>query len=204
MAKLQPIIGARYLEPTHHTCPKCGATLDLYSLHEMKFEGCSKCHGIWLEKDELRRLKNRFDVGQLHWLNAEVDSIEKAAAKSCVACCPKRDGGQLVSVRFGKSSVNIDWCPTCHGLWLDHDEFYKVIDYLVRELGDASVKDIEHEIARDLKSFVSGEGPESRVAEIRDIAAAVHAMINFTIFEHPALLQTLTAVQGGGRGVGMD
>jgi Zn-finger nucleic acid-binding protein len=33
----------------------------------MKFEGCPKCHGMWLVKDELRKLKNKALEGQLHW-----------------------------------------------------------------------------------------------------------------------------------------
>ncbi|MBV9010073.1 MAG: zf-TFIIB domain-containing protein [Verrucomicrobia bacterium] len=203
MAGLQPIIGAQHLGSTDDTCPECGTTLDAYSLHAIKFDGCPNCHGVWLVKDELRRLKNKFDVGQLHWLNAEVDAIGKAVAIPSAAVCPTHDGGQLLSVRFGKSSVIVDWCPKCHGLWLKHDEFYKVIDYLARELGDASVKDVEHEIARDMKSIVTGEGPESRAAEIRDIAAAIHALINFTIFEHPAVMRFIIDAQGAGRS-GMD
>jgi hypothetical protein len=204
MEKMPPIDGAKYHNATDKKCPRCEAHLDLYSLHRMKFLACPNGHGLWLFKDELRQLKNNFDVGQLHWLNAEIDSLEKTSATATTAACPTADGGQLLSVRFGKSSVIIDWCPKCHGLWLDRGEFDKVVAYLINELGGSSVKDVEKEIARDLKNLWKGEGPESRVAEIGDIAAATTALINFSIFDHPALFKQLRDVQAAGRGLGMD
>jgi Zn-finger nucleic acid-binding protein len=158
---------------------------------------------MWLEKEELRKLKNKIGLGQLHWLNGEVDDIEKTRAVPGKRVCPKKDGGHLVSVVFGKSSVVLDWCPKCHGIWLDRDEFNKVIEYLTTELGNASVKDVEKEIAEDFKKLVHG-GPEGRVAEISDIAAAVTALVNFSIFEHPTLFKAMMNAQAGGRSIGID
>jgi hypothetical protein len=42
------------------------------------------------------------------------------------------------------------------------------------------------------------------LAEIGELAAAVTALLNFTIFEHPKLFKFLTDAQAGGRSVGMD
>jgi len=201
--EVEPISGAKHLRSTDDDCPACDAKLDLYSIVSMEFEGCPKCRGMWLTKDELRKLKNKVGIGQLHWLNAEVDNIEKTAAVQGKRICPKKDGGKLVSVVFGKSSVVLDWCPKCHGIWLDRGEFDKVIDYLTAELGNATVKDVEKEIADDVKNLWKG-GPEGRLAEIGDIAAAVTALLNFTIFEHPALLKTVMDAEAAGRSVGMD
>jgi len=169
----------------------------------MKFEGCPKCHGMWLVKDELRKLKNKALEGQLHWLNDEIDNIEKTAAVPSERRCPKSDGGKLLSVVFGKSSIVIDWCPKCHGIWLDRAEFGSIIQYLDTEVGNATRKDVEKEIAEDLKKLWKG-GPESRAAEIADIAAAVMALANFTVFEHPALFKFLANTAAAGRSVGMD
>ena len=77
---MQPIRGAKHEGATDRKCPADGATLDLYTLAHTKFEGCPKCHGMWLDKDELRKLKNKVNDGQLHWLNREVDNIEKTSA----------------------------------------------------------------------------------------------------------------------------
>ena len=72
-----------------------------------------------------------------------------------------------------------------------------MIEYLTTELGSASVKDVEKKIVDGFKKLWKG-GPEHRAAEIRDIAAAVTALTNFTIFEHPALFRLLTNAAGAG------
>ena len=201
--EVEPISGAKHLKSTNDDCPTCGAKLDLYSILTMEFEGCPKCHGMWLDRGELRKLKNKFDLGELHWLNGEVDNIEKTAAIQSKRVCPKQDSGNLLSVVFGKSSVVLDWCLKCHGIWLDRGEYDKIIDYLREEAGNATVNDVEKEIAEDVRKLWKG-GPESRVAEIGDIAAAVTALINFTIFDHPAVFKIVTDAAAGGRSIGMD
>ena len=85
---MEPIKGAKHLEPTKDNCPVDGTTLDLYSIFSMEFEGCPKCHGMWLVKDELRKLKNEALEGRLHWLNDEVDDIEKTTAIPIERACP--------------------------------------------------------------------------------------------------------------------
>jgi Zn-finger nucleic acid-binding protein len=49
----------------------------------------------------------------------------------------------MVSVLFGKSSIVIDWCPQCHGMWLDQDEFDSVTEYLKHELHGMHSKEME-------------------------------------------------------------
>jgi Zn-finger nucleic acid-binding protein len=201
--QVKPIPGAKHLRTTTDKCPVDGSLIDLYSIFSMELEGCPKCHGMWLVKDELRKLKNKIGEGQLHWLNDEVDNIEKTAAIPTNRVCAKGDGGKLVSVVFGKSSIIIDWCPKCHGMWLDRGEFDAIVQYLEKEIGEATPKDIEKEIGEDLKKLWKG-GPESRAAEVGDIAAAVWALVNFTILEHPALVKMMENTAQGGRSVGLD
>jgi len=88
-------------------------------------------------------------------------------------------------------------------MWLDRGEFDSIIEYLNTEAANATRKDVEVEIAKDLKKLWKG-GPESRAAEVADLAAAVMALANFTIFEHPALFRLLTNTTAAGRSVGMD
>jgi Zn-finger nucleic acid-binding protein len=46
----------------------------------MRFEGCPACRGIWLFKDELRRLKNKVEHGSMRWLNDEINNLEQTSA----------------------------------------------------------------------------------------------------------------------------
>jgi len=199
---MKPIKGAKHMGRSNDKCPVDGTTLDRYSIFSMDFEGCPECHGMWLVKDELRKLKNKALEGRLHWLNDEIDNVEKTAAVPSERACPKSHG-KLLSIVFGKSSIVIDWCPKCHGIWLDRAEFDSILEYLSTEAANATRKDVEKEIVQDLKKLLKG-GSESRAVEVADIAAAVMALANVTVFEHPALFRFLTNTAAAGRSVGMD
>ncbi len=201
---VEPVPGAEHLGATEDKCPACGARLDRYRIHGMEFEGCPKCHGIWLVKDELRKLKNTVNDGQLHWLNDEVDHIEKTSVIASSRDCPKCSANKLRSVIFGHSSVVIDWCPGCHGMWLDRGEYDTIVGYLHDEAVSATPSEIGGAIAKDLKAAVTGGGPEGRLAELGDAAAAVGAFANALIFEHPELFRMVNSAQSGARSVGMD
>lgn len=200
---MTPMKGAEHLGATSDRCPACEAGLDRYSIFGMEFEGCPKCHGMWLVKEELRKLKNKVNDGQLHWLNAEIDNIEKTRVISSKRSCPKCSSTKLVSVVFGRSSVVIDWCPSCHGMWLDGSEFDSIVEYLHDEAKHATRQEIGWELAKDLKAVVTG-GAESRLAELGDAAAAVEAFANAVIFEHPVLFNLATRAAAGGRSIGME
>src|ERR1700740_1157592 len=191
--ELCPIKGAKKGRSTLDYCPACGGALNLYSLFSMEFEGCPKCKGVWLIKDELRQLKNKVESGSLRWLNDEIENIEKtrmfATKRSCVKC----KTAQMGSVLFGKSSILVEWCPQCYGMWLDRGEFEAITDYLRHELTRMHPKDIEKQAAADVRRIWSG-GPESRFDELLDARAAVSALINTTIFEHPALFKLCTSI----------
>ena len=94
----------------------------------------------------------------------------------------------MVSVIFGKSSILVDWCPQCHGMWLDRGEFEGITDYLKDELGSMHTKEIEQHLAADAQKIVSG-GPESRLDELRDAKAEISALVIAEVFKHPALLK---------------
>ncbi len=198
----EPIPGTKHLRATDDKCPVDGTSLDLCSLLSMEFESCPKCRGIWLVKDELRKLKNKTGNGELHWLNDEIDNIERTSAIATNRSCAKCDGTRLLSVVFGKSSIVVDWCPKCHGMWLDGDEFDSIMEYLEAEAANATPADVKAELRKDLKKLWEG-GPESRIAEAGDVIAAATAFLNFTIFEHPAVFQLLTDAQTRARSIGM-
>ncbi len=188
-----PIKGAELKQTTGDSCPACGNALGLYTVFSLDFEGCPKCKGVWLVGDELRKLKNREADGSLRWLNAEIENIDKASAIATKRHCVKCAGVNMVSVIFGNSSVVIDWCPNCHGIWLDRGEFEAITAYLRDELGHAQPKEIEKQAAADMKHVVGG-GPESRLDELRDAKAAISTLISATIFQHPKLLDFMANV----------
>jgi Zn-finger nucleic acid-binding protein len=195
-----PIKDAVQKESTADVCPACGHNLFVYSIFSMDFEGCPKCKGVWLVKDELRKLKNRVNDGSMRWLNDEIEDMEKTSARVTDRSCVQCKATKMVSVLFGKSSVMIDWCPQCHGVWLDKGEFEAITAYLRKELGAMHPKDIEKLAAEDIERVWSG-GPETRVQELLDARAAVSALINATIFDHPSLFKLCTTAGGISRSI---
>jgi Zn-finger nucleic acid-binding protein len=196
-----PIKGSDLLKPTGDKCPSCGQTLNLYSFSSMKYEGCAKCRGLWLVKDELRKLKNQYEVGRLHWLNDEIDDIENTSFIKTNRPCVKCAGVKMVSTLFAHTSLIIDWCPQCHGMWLDRREYQTIIQYLVDEAGKAKPQDLKREIAKDAKRILTG-GPEGRLAEIGDTEADIIALLNTRIFEHPQVFNAIMELTGAGRNFG--
>jgi Zn-finger nucleic acid-binding protein len=194
----EPIAGAKLVAATTDACPNCDASLNRYSVFSMEFEGCPKCKGIWLTKEELRKLKNEVGEGSTRWLNNEIENIEKTSVTPSKRFCVKDKTTKMVTTIFGNSSILIDWCPQCHGLWLDRGEFEAINRYLKDELGRMQPKDIENMAAEDLKRVWSG-GPEGRLEELIDANAAVSALVSATIFEHPllfALCNSLARIGG--------
>lgn len=191
--EVPPIKGATLKKNTSDQCPACGSALNLYELGRMKFEGCPKCKGVWLVKDELRELKDKVAGASLRWVNDEIDSIEKTSAIPTKRPCVHCKTVNMVSVIFGKTSILVDWCPKCHGQWLDQGEFQAIVEYLKDEMAKMPAKEMEKEAAKDLEHVVKG-GPESRLAELLDAKAALAAMVNTAIFfDHPALMKLCKA-----------
>jgi Zn-finger nucleic acid-binding protein len=185
-----PIVGASLVSSTTDVCPADKNNLNEYKIFSMVFEGCPVCKGIWLYRDELRKLKNNIEHGSLRWLNDEIENLDKTSAIVTKRFCVDDENVNLISAVFGKSNVVIDWCPQCHGMWLDGGTFDSVTAYLEDELHSMHHQEVEHKAVEEIKKIWSG-GPESRFEEARDVRATVSALVNTTIFEHPALVDFL-------------
>jgi len=191
--EVPPVKNAVLEKGTEDRCPSCGNALNLYSVFSVQFEGCPKCKGIWLVKDELRKLKNKVADGSLRWMNDEIADLGKTSATTSKRSCVQCKTVKMVSVIFGKSSVVVDWCPQCHGVWLDRGEFAAITGYLRHELKQMPPREIEKQAAADVAKIWSG-GLESRWEELLDAKAAVSAFISATIFDHPDLFKIFMSI----------
>ena len=187
-----PVKGAELKSATEYKCPVCNANLDLYAIFGIKIEGCSKCKGIFLDKDELRSLKDKTSKGSwqtLRWMDDEVEAIGKTNAMPAKRLCPKCEGIKMICASFGDSKIIIDWCPKCHGVWLDRDEFQEINQHLRDKLNKLSSAEMRKKVFEEIKEIWSG--PEGKISEILDAKAAISALLNITIFEHPKLFKLL-------------
>ncbi|MGD9208721.1 MAG: zf-TFIIB domain-containing protein, partial [Syntrophobacterales bacterium] len=189
---------------TGYICPACKRQLNSYSVFRIEIDGCPNCKGIWLDKDELRKLKDKSEKDSwatLRWMDDEVEAIEKANAMPSKRECPKCKGESLISTSFGDSSILIDWCPSCHGTWLDRDEFLEIVNHLSTKLSKFSAAEMKKKVYEEIKEI--WDGPENIISEILDAKAAICALINISIFEHPELCESLHRFRERGRSVGL-
>jgi len=187
-----PIKGAELKSQTEHKCPTCQAALNIYTVFGIEFEGCSTCKGALLNRDELRKLKDKATRGtwrELRWMDDEVDAVGRANVMPSGRTCAKCSGVHLVSTCFGDSSIMIDWCAKCNSVWLDRDELESIIEYLREKLNKLPSDEMKKKVLEEIKEIWTG--PESKISEILDAKAAISALINITIFEHPSLCERL-------------
>lgn len=190
--EVPPIKGAKLESETEYVCPACSAKLNLYTIFRTKVEGCPKCKGVFLDKDELRTLKDKATKGSwktLRWMDDEVEAIDKANAMPSNRSCPKCKEVKLVSASFGDSKILVDWCPQCKGTWLDRDELQAIVELLSSKLNRLSSTEMKKLVYQEIKEI--WDGPEGKIAEILDAKAAISALINISIFEHPKLSDSL-------------
>ena len=199
-----PIKGAELKSETQVPCPGCRTDLNLYALHGLEIEGCPACKGIWLDRDELRKLKDKSQTGTwrtLRWLDDEMEAMEKAHAVLSSRACPKCEDKKLLATKFGESNVLIDLCPSCQGIWLDRDEFQEILDYLNDKLDTLTSAEMRHKVLEEIKEIWTG--PESTLSELQDAHATIMALMCITVFEHPTLVRALQGMSETARSLGL-
>lgn len=154
-----------------HTCPSCGNNLKQKTYKGVRIDECEKCHGMWFDKDELRRAKDATD-DDLAWLDFELfeqkdgkfSSIK--SEKKCPSC-----SSYLQSLQYMDSKVTIDLCPSCDGVWLDQNELKKIIQYLENVVVSKTSSEYAGDMAKQFQEILTG--PESAASELKDFLAVV-------------------------------
>jgi len=188
-----PIRGAELEAETELICPACQGRLDLYKVFGISIEACSQCKGVFLDEDELRILKDKATKASwanLRWMDDEVEAIERAKAMASKRECPKCAKTKFISVHFGDSTTMLDWCPKCNGVWLDRGEFQEILDLMIAKVNQLSSDEMTSKVYEEIKEVWSG--PRNKLSELLDVKAALWALINISICNHPVLCERLT------------
>ena len=106
--------------------------LEKVLFHNVEVDYCPDCLGIWFDQDELIYAKDDKDK-QLNWIDFDIwrDKGKFHLSKSDRHCPFCRTG--LMEINYDNSSVKIDFCKHCHGIWLDRGEFKQIIVYLKKK-----------------------------------------------------------------------
>ena len=176
-------------------CPEDGAVLQETESHGVKIHECPTCLGRWFGRDELRRAKDRTDP-DLRWLDFDpfVGEAEERASGSTERLCPQ-DMTPLGVMAYEASGVSVDECSKCHGVWLSHGEFEKIVRHLEKIVNTETAAQYEAEAVRQFAQIFTG--PEGPASEARDLLSVLHLLKTRLAAEHPGLSGAIDAISLG-------
>lgn len=101
-------------------CPKCAAVAPPFATKEgVEMNFCRGCKGLWFDKGELALYCEAAD--DVHELEASLPTARETA----YACTKCPGGVKLRELPYHpKEELLVDWCPTCHGAFLDAKELW--------------------------------------------------------------------------------
>ena len=185
-------------------CLKCkNELLEKIKIGDVKIDRCSKCGGLWFEKDELRLAKDK-KAPEARWVDVEMkdksinwlqfdfwkDKI-KFKVKEGMKYCPI-DETPLYQVNYGDTPIEIDVCGICFGIWLDKGEFEKIIDYTKNKADYEMLHNYAKNLARETKEIFVG--PESIKSEVADLLMLIKLLKYKLMVQHPKLVRLFSGL----------
>lgn len=146
-------------------CPKCQVALHKKTIQGIEVDECGQCEGLWLQRDELRQVKDKID-SDLNWMDFEIwKHPEKFKTKSERIKCP-HCGDSMHVLEYGDTKVEIDYCSQCESVWLDKNELQKIIAALEKDIVTKSLGDYAKSTMEEAKELLTGS--ESLISEWKD------------------------------------
>jgi Zn-finger nucleic acid-binding protein len=107
-------------------CVKCNSILDRAAFQGLEVDLCPKCGGLWLDRGEITQASKlpETELSRLRELlrgQAGPPPVPTENKAPCPAC-----EGNLSEVLLG--TVHVDYCATCHGIFLDRGELHQAIE----------------------------------------------------------------------------
>ncbi|MCG2690228.1 zf-TFIIB domain-containing protein [Candidatus Parcubacteria bacterium] len=170
-------------------CPVCKTeNLKKGLFYQSEIDYCSKCLGVWFDKGELEIARDDKDES-LRWLDVDLWHDEtKFKLSQGKKFCPK-DIVSLYEVAYNNSSIKVDLCNLCSGIWLDRGEFKKIIEHLKKKEKDQALYNYASNLAQEgLEVF---KGPETFKEELADFIAVLKLLKYKLLVQHPTLFKLI-------------
>ncbi len=150
-------------------CPDCGNVLKIASYLGVNICECTTCGGKWFDHDELKKAIDSKD-NYLRWLDFNVfeDVKGKYTSEESGKVCPQCHI-KLTSKTYSESKVVIGVCKKCGGVWLDRNEFQKIVRYLEHIVLTKPAEGYAKETVKQFEQIFTG--PQNRISEIKDFIA---------------------------------
>lgn len=165
-------------------CPNKHRELEKILFHNVEVDYCPACLGIFFDKEELNYAVDDKDK-QLNWLDIDLWRDKEKfqifpVGRTCPICKIT-----LAQVSYDNSSVKIDLCKMCGGIWLDRGEFKQLINYL-KEKADYEVL---HHYTKNLiqQLWEVFSGPKALRQELSDFLMILKLLNYKFLVQHPHL-----------------
>jgi Zn-finger nucleic acid-binding protein len=173
-------------------CPRC-KELKLHKTHIKKVEldECHKCFGVWFDEDELRITKDKIDP-DLNWMDFDIWKHEdEFKTKESSLTCPQCKSN-MITVNYGNTKVEIDFCLKCKGIWLDGGELPQIIHELENELTGKSSFEYFKSTLNEAKDLFSRK--ESIGSNWKDLVNVARLFSTRLIISNKVLSKTTSAI----------
>ncbi len=173
-------------------CPDCSSALQETDFHGVRIDECSKCRGRWFDRDQLRVAKDRTD-DNLRWLDFDLFGEEakpfevKPSGRNCPKCMVV-----MTSLEYAPSQVIVDRCDQCQGVWLNHDEFERIVNHLEEVASRKTASEYAGEARKQFFEILTG--PEGTMSEVRDFLAVLHLLKLRIAVEHPRIAEATSRI----------
>lgn len=168
-------------------CPRDNNLLASVNYKDTNIDICKHCRGMWLDKNELEKIKDETDPF-LEIVKVDLwEEKEKMKLEHGEVVCPK-DGTPMYKIKYDESGIDVDYCPLCQGIWLDGEEMDKIIDYLKKETDNETVSEYLKNMGMEVKEVA--ESKESFKEGIDDIWLLAK-LIEYKISSKSDFLQSL-------------
>ena len=174
-------------------CPKCEILLTMRKIGSVSVDECPCCRGIWFDKEELEDAKDEIDP-DFRWMDLRIWNRQpRFRVTAQPTDCPKCRKITMQLINYQEPDVDILYCPSCAGSWLDLDEFEKIIDALGREVDSRSAPDYVRDSLKEASEMITR--PQNLLSEWRDLNAVLR-LLSYRIFvENPKLKSILLGIQ---------
>jgi len=174
-------------------CPKGHGALETIPIGSIHVDRCASCGGTWYDVGELRLLKDKEASGDYSWIDFDLwkESDKFRADEQERYVCPG-GGHPLTSVQYGQSAVVVDICSECEGVWLDADEYERIVAYLGEMVNAQTSADYLKDVRDEFVEIFRGrEGP---ISELKHLGRVLYLLQLRFVVEHPSLRAFLNSL----------
>lgn len=122
-------------------CPKCNGECEEKILGATIYDRCKNCGGLWFDKNELYQIRNEKDWFKIDTTVKGANISTKKGDFKCPRCREK-----LHTIKYEhQTSIKIDVCPKCDGIFLDAgelEEIHKASETWIERLKEKAEEDL--------------------------------------------------------------